>query len=163
MPRSIIFEHPTESELIKVLERNNENSPALGKLDKLALSSLLKELLIPPLVKDQETGEWVGILFLLNQKSRYESLNFQFFKERYREFFYVDRVAIFEDFKRMGYGSLIYHSLKKTLPKSSFIALEVNLKPLNQASLDFHARQGFLPVGEGEVGGKVVQYMILNT
>jgi predicted GNAT superfamily acetyltransferase len=60
----------------------------------------------------------------------------------------------------MGFGTRVYKYIdelaaKETLP----ICCEVNLIPLNQISLNFHAKNGFIKVGEGDFKDHSVRYL----
>ena len=83
------------------------------------------------------------------EDSQYKSMNYKFFKKRFKRFFYVDRIGVVKGFKNKGLGTLIYSKiddicLKKNLP----ICAEVNIVPINKESIKFHEKMGFSKVTE---------------
>lgn len=105
----------------------------------------------------------VGFLIGLTPEVEYGSLNFQWFRHHYRDFCYIDRIAIKSDYRRHGLGRLLYQDLERCLRgQVGQLACEVNLRPPNEPSLRFHTRLGFTPVGTQETdgGAKTVQLMM---
>lgn len=97
----------------------------------------------------------------LTPDADYASLNFRWFKARYDDFAYVDRVAVAEHARRLGLGSALYDDFEKHFTgRAPRLACEVNLWPRNDVSMAFHRRQGFVQVGEQPVDGKIVAMMV---
>lgn len=106
-------------------------------------------------------GAVAAYLVGLTPDADYGSLNFQWFKARYDDFAYVDRVAVAEAARRLGLGSALYEDFEKHFNgRSPRLACEVNLRPPNVASMAFHRRHGFVQVGEQPVDGKIVAMMV---
>ena len=104
----------------------------------------------------------VGFLIGLTPEVDYASLNFQWFRRRYQDFCYIDRVAVLPDWRRHGIGRRLYRDLEQQLTgRVARLTCEVNLRPHNEASLRFHTRLGFQPVGTQETdgGAKTVQLL----
>jgi predicted GNAT superfamily acetyltransferase len=60
----------------------------------------------------------------------------------------------------MGFGTRVYKFLDEIAAKESLpICCEVNSIPLNQISLNFHAKNGFIKVGEKEFKNHSVDYL----
>lgn len=91
----------------------------------------------------------VGFCLVLRKSAPYESLNFKWFRDRYDDFVYLDRVAVAATHRNRGIGGLLYDEVERLTDQSLF-ALEVNLRPRNDGSLRFHARRGFVEVGRQE-------------
>ena len=54
----------------------------------------------------------------------------------------------------MGLGTILYEDLKSTaLDKVPLIACEVNIKPYNTQSINFHKKYGFIEVGQQDTEG----------
>ncbi|MEL1236823.1 MAG: GNAT family N-acetyltransferase, partial [Candidatus Neomarinimicrobiota bacterium] len=65
------------------------------------------------------------------------------------------------EYRRKGLGTKIYKYLDEIAQKDMLpICCEVNSIPLNQISLDFHAKNGFLEVAERNFGDHSVKYLI---
>ena len=89
-----------------------------------------------------------GFLLVLPMNIPYKSLNYTWFSERYNNFAYIDRIAVKEEFKGSGIGTLLYTDLEKSLPKEiKMIACEYNIKPLNMISKNFHQKMLYKNVG----------------
>ena len=90
-------------------------------------------------------------------KSDYKSLNYKYFKNNFKNFLYVDRVAFGEEFQRKGYGTELYNEIYKIANNLSFpLCCEVNTIPLNKQSLDFHHKFGFQTLEKVPFGKKQV-------
>ena len=89
----------------------------------------------------------------MREDEDYQSLNYKFFNTKYDHFLYVDRIAVHSKYRRSGIGTLIYKYIyclaqKQNLP----IFCEVNSRPANKISLNFHNKQGFKEVGHIDHG-----------
>ena len=87
-------------------------------------------------------------------------MNYKFFNEIKQKFLYRDRVVIQSDYRRMGFGTRVYKYIDEVAAKESLqICCEVNSIPLNQISLNFHAKNGFTKVGERDFKDHSVRYL----
>lgn len=78
----------------------------------------------------------------------YTSPNYRWFCERYDDFAYVDRIAVAPPARRSGLASRMYDDFAAELPESvGIMTCEVNIRPPNPSSMDFHCRLGFEQVG----------------
>ncbi len=104
-------------------------------------------------------GELAGFCLVLGPAADYGSVNFAWFRERYQSFAYLDRVAVSERHRNRGIGTLLYDEVER-LTDATWFTLEVNLRPRNDGSLRFHARRGFVEVGQLETDyGALVSLM----
>ena len=101
-------------------------------------------------------GQIAGFMMALQQAQPYKSINYQWFAERYQKFVYVDRIAVLPSFKGLGVGRALYSNIQKLARKvAPVLTCEVNVIPRNDASLVFHAKLGFVEVGQQDTeGGK---------
>ena len=84
-----------------------------------------------------------------------------FFLNKLKKFLYVDRVCIKKGYRRAGLGKAIYENIFLEAKKYSLpVSLEVNTKPLNQGSLDFHELMGFDQIGAKDFTHHSVAYFI---
>ena len=96
-----------------------------------------------------DIGDEVGAFLIgLRPGLDYASLNYRWFVANYRDFAYVDRVAVDERARRAGLASRLYADFEQTLPADvTTMTCEVNIRPPNETSMRFHERQGFRRVG----------------
>ena len=117
------------------------------------------------LVRLSETQTWLvrssplqllGFLVVMNELAPYGSPNFLWFKERYSQFLYVDRIAVAPSIRKQGWGRRLYDQVIREAQKT-----QVNIQPPNPGSLEFHSRLGFFPLGEQdtEQGAKRVRLL----
>ena len=89
-----------------------------------------------------------GFLLVLPMNIPYKSLNYIWFSKRFNNFAYIDRIAVKEEYKSLGIGTLLYSDLEQSLPKDiKIIACEYNIKPLNKVSQNFHQKMEYKNVG----------------
>lgn len=109
-------------------------------------------------------GELAGFLLGLRPGRPYDSLNYRWFNERYRDFCYIDRLAVDDRFRRRGVASALYADFERHARAldAPLLACEVNLEPPNEVSLAYHAHHGFIEVGQQdtESGRKRVSLMV---
>lgn len=97
----------------------------------------------------QIDGLVAGFCQVLPPGADYASVNYAWFSERYDDFVYLDRVAVALEFRGQGVGRRLYEEVERRT-RASWFTLEVNLRPRNDGSLRFHARNGFVEVGQHE-------------
>jgi uncharacterized protein len=92
----------------------------------------------------------VGFLMGFCERNEYDSVNYQWFNQRYDSFVYIDRIVVGTEARGSGIGSAFYVRLEEWARKQhkSCLVAEVDIVPLNQGSLNFHNRQGFKQLGE---------------
>jgi predicted GNAT superfamily acetyltransferase len=139
---------------------NQENSPEVGFISSIEYFSKLFEMSALSLLVEHQ-AEIVGFIICFRENSEYESLNYKYFDENKQRFLYIDRVVIKSAYRRKGLGTKIYKDLDEIAQKDMLlICCEVNSIPLNQISLDFHGKNGFLEVGERNFEDHSVKYLV---
>jgi uncharacterized protein len=112
----------------------------------------------------QVEGRLAGFLLALASAAVHDSANFLWFKQRYAEFLYVDRVVVAVAARRGGIASQLYRDLEARAISTgiSRITCEINLRPPNPQSVAFHDRHGYVEVGtkETEDGTKTLSMRI---
>jgi hypothetical protein len=140
---------PIESiDLDRILEINEANVPEVGSVDAAKMAFLLD---VSPIAVGVELDSTiVGFCLVMPSAAPYDSVNFRWFTERFDDFMYLDRVAFDADSQGRGLGTLLYAEVDRLLAErgAQQLALEVNVDPPNEASLAFHARRGFVEVGQ---------------
>ena len=125
---------------------NEEGLPGVGKVTEAAMGDLLSLAELPLGVF--EGGELLGFVICLLPRTRYGSLNYAWFNERYDQFLYVDRIAVAEAHRNRQVGGLLYARVIEEADKLGVpIAAEVSLQPPNPGSMRFHDRHDFSEVG----------------
>jgi len=109
-------------------------------------------------------GKLAGFLLGLRPGRPYDSINYRWFCARYRDFFYIDRLAVDDRFRRRGVASMLYADIERQARalRTPLLACEVNVKPRNEGSLAYHAHHGFIEVGrqDTDAGAKRVSMMV---
>jgi predicted GNAT superfamily acetyltransferase len=136
-------------DLPRILEINEANVPEVGSVDAARLEFILGE---SPIALAAERGDdVVGFCLVLGSTSAYDSVNYRWFTERYDRFMYLDRVAFDATARGQGLGTALYAEVERRMQEHrdvDHLALEVNADPPNEGSLRFHARLGFVEVGQ---------------
>jgi predicted GNAT superfamily acetyltransferase len=149
----------TPQDIPRMVQINEQGLPGTGKVTQDEMVDLLSlsELAIGIDIQN----DLAGFVLCLLPKTRYGSLNYKWFNERYDEFLYVDRIAVADDARDNGIGSTLYdqviaHVEHLTCP----VTAEVSLRPPNPGSMRFHARHGFEKLGVFEQAKKAVTMLI---
>ena len=148
---------PLEAQdLPQVWAINQANTPAVGSLELTALERVVEQSRTALVVA--QGSEILGFVICMAPDSSYASPNFLFFTQRFERFQYIDRVAVKDSARGEGLGRALYEAL--LAQSADPLTCEVNTVPLNQSSLDFHAKLGFEAVGEGQAKGYSVRYLL---
>ena len=125
---------------------NEEGLPGVGKVSEAAMADLLTLAELP--LGAFEGDELVGFVLCLLPGTRYASLNYAWFNQRYDDFVYVDRIAVAKSHRDRQVGTLLYGEVIKHADERGWpIAAEVSLVPPNPGSMRFHGRHSFSEVG----------------
>ena len=140
-------------------EINEQGLPGTGQISPEEMADLFSLSELPIGVFDGD--EMLGFVLCLTPRTRYASLNYAWFNQRYQEFLYVDRIAVALEHRGRGIGSLLYgqvieHGVNLQFP----VTAEVNLTPPNPGSIRFHERHRFSEVGVFHQGKKSVTMML---
>ncbi|MGB5690697.1 MAG: GNAT family N-acetyltransferase [Woeseiaceae bacterium] len=99
-------------------------------------------------------GEFAGFLIGLRPGIAYGSENYRWFSENYRDFGYIDRVAVAAQARRQGVASSLYDDFASALrDEVAVMTCEVNIRPPNESSMRFHEMHGFRQVASQETEG----------
>ena len=106
-------------------------------------------------------GICLGFVICLRENTNYQSINYKFFQKRHDRFFYIDRIAIANEYQSSGLGSNFYNKLLSIKEKFNIpICAEVNIDPPNELSINFHRKYGFSNITERTIKeGYSVVYM----
>jgi len=138
---------------------NEQGLPGTGQVSHDEMLDLLSLSELPLGIFDD--GEMLGFVLCLTPRTRYASLNYAWFNERYQEFLYVDRIAVAVQHRDRGIGSLLYGRVIEHAESLQFpVTAEVNLTPPNPGSIRFHERHRFKEIGVFNQENKSVTMML---
>jgi predicted GNAT superfamily acetyltransferase len=143
----------TPADFTEVLALNEESVQYLSPLSYSQLEDLHRRSAFSRVI-DVE-GRVIAFILALVPGAGYDSVNYQWFENRYAEFLYVDRVVVSRHSRSTGAGSVLYrevfaHASRHMIP---VVACEFDVQPPNPASERFHAKFGFIEVGRQSVAG----------
>jgi hypothetical protein len=99
----------------------------------------------------------VGFLMAMIPKTDYASDNYQWFCRHYDDFIYVDRIITLDHARCHGVGAALYQDIENYCSNNNIsrICCEVNIRPANKVSIEFHQKRGFKQVDTQDTeGGK---------
>ena len=132
-----------------VLAMNNAAAPNVNTLAPHEFDWLLQHAAYCRALED--AGGISGFVLCVPSGTEYWSLNYKWFTERYATFLYLDRVVVAERARGQGVGRALYEDMHAFgAEKWPRVALEVNLRPPNAASVAFHERLGYEAAGVRE-------------
>lgn len=152
-------------QIVSMVELDTNALTALNNAHAVELSWVEKpqfENLIRDAVYARGIAPAKGFLIAFDQTAPYANINFEWFRSRYENFIYVDRIIVDSAFRGQGVARVLYEDLFEFArsQRQSLIVCEVNIDPPNPASDRFHRRLGFTHVGESLIpSGKRVQYL----
>ena len=149
---------PEEEFLNTIFDLNQSNTPEVGSLDSIkhlkGLLSLSSNNLFVSL-----NNEIIGFIVCFREGANYQSLNYKFFSKNETKFLYIDRVVIKDAYRRKGIGLNLYQYIESIAMEENIpLCCEVNTKPLNKVSIDFHTNFGFKEIGNYDSGTGSVAY-----
>jgi hypothetical protein len=159
----MIIREVQESDIKSLFKLNKAEVPQVSYIEEDEIRWFMKHAYRFEVA--EVNGEIAGMLLVLRNGTEYQSDNYQWFCSRYRDFLYVDRIIVSEEYKRRGIGSAFYYRIiQESSDESIPLTCEVNLEPKNEASLEFHKRLGFAEVGRKHTanGTKLVCMMSRN-
>ena len=146
------------SDLEKVLALNNQFAVETSFLDMAKLASMVDEAFLATRIGDVD-----AFLIVFDERARYDSPNFLWFRERFPKFAYVDRIITGPQARGKGYARALYKNLFMEAAAAGHqrVVCEVNSDPPNPGSDAFHATLGFAEVGSQTLHGssKTVRYL----
>ena len=152
------IQEPGLLSLEAALSLNNTHAKETSLLDDAGLTALID---IAFYARGLDGGV-TALLIALDEAAPYDNPNFNWFKQRFDRFVYIDRVIVDERARGHGIARMLYQDLFAAAKEAghSRVVCEVNLTPPNPASDAFHAAMGFTAVGHAILysGRKEVRY-----
>ncbi len=160
----MMIRQATHYDLEDLLVLNQSEVPHVGDIDIARMNHLFDEAAWFPVLEID--GAVAGFVMVMDHTANYDSLNFLWFKERYKCFCYVDRIAVSPGFRRRGAAGMMYDDCIRfgAANHLPLLALEYNITPPNPVSAAFHKAYGFREVGRRRDGetSKEVSMQILD-
>lgn len=149
----------TSPDLEALRALNNEYAKELAPADAAHFRWLVEHAFFAAAVNQTE-----AFIIAFDQDADYQSPNFQWFKQRFPKFVYVDRMATAAEARGRGHAIRLYDNLFSAAQAAgqTLITCEINEVPPNPVSVALHARFGFVKVGEAALPemGKTVGYYV---
>ena len=144
---SIVVRDVREHELDSVLALNNAAGPAILPLDAARLRHFFDSAEYFRVA--ERDGTLAGFLIGIGADSDHDSSNFRWFRDRYPDFFYIDRIVVASRRRGGGVGRAFYADAQSYAElRYPQLACEVFLEGGNDPVLLFHGSFGFREVGQ---------------
>ena len=142
---ALLSDYPT------IVTLNEESEHFLSPLNLDKLARLANEAAVFQVALSGDTV--AGFLLAFLHEANYESPNFLWFKARYTDFFYIDRIVVAEPFRSRHLASDLYGRLESQAISRgiSRLACEVDIEPPNPVSIWFHQKHNFIEVGQQSI------------
>ena len=144
---SIVVRDVREHELDSVLALNNAAGPAILPLDAARMRHFFETAEYFRVA--ERDGTLVGFLIGMGSDADHDSRNFKWFRERYPEFFYIDRIVVASRRRGGGVGRAFYADAQSYAElRYPQMACEVFLEGVTDPVLLFHGSFGFREIGQ---------------
>ncbi len=149
---SIVIRDVREHELDLVLALNNAAGPGILPMDAAKLRFFWENADYFRVAEDE--GHLAGFLIAVSHLAPHDSSNFLWFRERYPEFLYVDRIVIASRRRGAGLGRVFYGDVQSYAElRVPQLAAEVFVEGSSHPALLFHGSFGFREVGQHVMPG----------
>ncbi|MBL8299303.1 MAG: GNAT family N-acetyltransferase [Rhodanobacteraceae bacterium] len=136
-----------EHELDSVLALNNAAGPTILALDSTRIRWFFDNADYFRIA--DVDGHIAGFLIAMRETSDHESPNFQWFRERFAAFVYIDRIVVAKPYRGLGLGRVFYADATSYAEvRVPILSCEVFLEPRDDVSVLFHGTYGFQEVGQ---------------
>jgi uncharacterized protein len=142
----------------RLLAVNNASARETSLLSRERFDQLIESARVATFIAPES-----AFLLAFEQSDDYDGTHFQWFRDRYDRFLYVDRIVVDTKHRGQGHGHTLYADLYQRAEQLGHdrIACEVNVEPPNPASDRFHRAQGFQEVGLTVLSAmKTVRYLM---
>jgi uncharacterized protein len=144
-------------------EMNNSAVPDVNRIDDRKARWLIAHARLAASATLDDRA--AGVIVVLDDTAALPSEYFQWFTARYRNFLYIDRVIVAAWARRRGVATQLYREVDRLANEHNLaVASEVYCDPPNAPSLTFHAKMGYVEIGqqlsraEGKTVSKLMKY-----
>ncbi len=149
---SLVIRDVRESELDSVLALNNAVGTSILALDAASMRWFYGNASYFRVAEID--GHIAGFLMAMRETATYSSTNFLWFRERYPEFVYIDRIVVAEPYRGLGLGRIFYCDVTSYAEvRVPLLTCEVFLEPRDDVAVLFHGTYGFNEVGQQLMAG----------
>lgn len=153
-PDGLVVRPAEPGDFDEILRLNEESVHFLSPLTREKLEHLHDEAETHKVIVGSD-GKVYAFCLTFREGADYDSVNYRWFSDRYKNFLYVDRVVVDVNHQASGLGRLLYddvfmHAKETGVP---MVTAEIDIEPPNPVSLKFHRRYGFREVGVQKVAG----------
>ncbi|MFO7777777.1 MAG: GNAT family N-acetyltransferase [Nitriliruptoraceae bacterium] len=144
-----------------VVALNDAEVPRVGPLGAHGLPALLAHGDLALVA--ERAGALAGFVLAIAPGAAYQSPNYRFFERRGTDHLYVDRLLTAPAHRRAGVASALSDAVEVRARGTgrTEVTCEVNVRPMNRASLEFHTARGFVEVGRQDTGGGALTVALL--
>lgn len=136
-----------EQELDSVLALNNAAGTSILALDHAAIRAHFEQAAYFRVA--EVDGLLAGFLIAYTADANYDSPNYLWFRQRYADFLYIDRIVVASSRRGSGLGRVFYADVTSFAEvRVPLLACEVFLEPRNDVVVLFHGTYGFQEVGQ---------------
>lgn len=142
-----------EHDLDALLALNNTASGGISAMDRSQIRQFYQ---IADYFRVAEVdGHVAGFLIALRETAACTGANFQWFRQRYERFVYIDRIVVASSYRRHGLGRVFYSDVESFAePRAPLLTCAVELEPRDDVAVLFHGTYGFSEVGQQVLPGK---------
>lgn len=158
-----MIRHATEQDFEQILALNQAFVHLTSDMDRIKLTQLVEQSYYCKVVELH--GEIAAFLLAFAPDAQYESVNYQWFQQRYVSFVYIDRIVVDTQFQGKKLGAALYKDLFADATQHGIqcAVCEYNSEPVNLGSQKFHQTFGFIEVGSQRISAeKVVSMQLLE-
>lgn len=158
---NIIIRRMQPSEYAWALALNNSEVPHVSGYAEFSFPRFVESAAWAPVaVRDHKP---IGFAVLFLPGSTYPSENYRWVAARYSRFLYLDRVVVEPAHRGQGVGQALYaHAIEFGRTRAPILTCEVNEKPPNPESMQFHKKLGFKPLGKQKTEGGSKRVVMLG-
>ncbi|HSX64386.1 MAG TPA: GNAT family N-acetyltransferase, partial [Pseudoxanthomonas sp.] len=157
---SIVIRDVREHELDSVLALNNNAGLAILPLDAAKVRRFFEQADYFRVA--ERDGNLAGFLVGFGSNAGHDSSNFAWFRERYPQFFYIDRIVVASRRRGGGVGRAFYADVQSYAElRYPQLACEVFLDHGADPALLFHGSFGFREVGQQVMAGTEIRVAML--
>ena len=144
---SIVIRDVREHELDSVLAMNNAAGAGILPMDAAKVRFFWENADYFRVA--EVDGLLAGFLIALSHDVTHDSSNFLWFRERYQQFLYIDRIVIASARRSVGVGRVFYGDVQSFAEvRYPHLAAEVFIESGSHPALIFHGSFGFREVGQ---------------